>query len=956
MKILLDLQACQTEGSRTRGIGRYSMALARAMLEVGQGHEFWVLLHAGYPEASAEIRAALVGLIPEQHIVEFQASVNQPWMQPDSKGARAVAAAIRDQVIHQINPDAIHIGSIFEGSSDQAVVSLDDAGLAQRSWITLYDLIPLIHADTYLQDAHLRAWYYHRLGCLRRAAGLLAISESSRQEGLDYLRLPAERVHTISTAIGDQFQSFALNSEQQQRLAQQYDLTRPFIMYTGGVDHRKNIDGLILAYADLPSSLRQQYQLAIVCSVRPEDRQRLGAIARKAGLAASDVVFTGFVSEVDLVLLYNACALFVFPSLHEGFGLPVLEAMACGAAVICSDCSSLPEVIGLAEAMFDPHDQGQITSAMQRALSDQAFRQRLLENGQQRPVLFSWHRVAASALAAMERHTPLAAADVSAPVSPPVQRTRLAYISPLPPARSGVALYADHLLAELLQHYDITLVTPVAELASDWAAGNCDTISPAEFLQTSAHYDRVVYQMGNSDYHGWMLDLLNHRPGVVVLHDCYLGGLFHHQSRQGDKGCLERALFQSHGYAALYYLQQQGVDAAIKRYSCSAPVLDRARKVLVHSAHAAELVQGHSSRRQLAFEVMPLPVPLPTLPERVEARRELGIAEDVTLILSLGFIAPDKCNELLLEAFLTSPALQQSNSQLHLVGDDYGSAYGDQLRQRIQQAGMQPRIKLTGYVSPQRYQHYLAAGDIAVQLRANSRGESSAAVLEAMSAGLPLILNRHGSAAEIPADCCFQLPEQPSHEALRTALEQLLSAEQQRAELAARARQFIQRQHAPAATGQHCVAAIEQSWQQPASRHHDQLIQQLAQVRNSDTGHSVNWPAAAQDIATNTAMQWRPRQLIELEAGQLQAGGLSSAQQRQLVDLLTQAPVQPRIELVYRCDGQLWHAHQAGSQILGLARPVLPDCLLVAIPGDQHCSLNDLFQPAESASPVRQVS
>ena len=178
-------------------------------------------------------------------------------------------------------------------------------------------------------------------------------------------------------------------------------LRGPFLMYTGAIDHRKNIEGLIRAGARLAPALRRAHQLAIVCAVQPHHRSALEQLAHAHGLAGSELVLTGFVAEDDLARLYNLCTAFVFPSWHEGFGLPALEAMACGRAVIGANTSSVPEVIGRGDALFDPHDEADMAERMAQVLGDAAFRAQLEHHGLERPRRFSWEATADRALQAM---------------------------------------------------------------------------------------------------------------------------------------------------------------------------------------------------------------------------------------------------------------------------------------------------------------------------------------------------------------------------------------------------------------------------------------------------------------------------------------------------------------------------------------------------------------------------
>jgi glycosyltransferase involved in cell wall biosynthesis len=151
--------------------------------------------------------------------------------------------------------------------------------------------------------------------------------------------------------------------------------------------------------------VRAQHQLAIVCALGDADRNRLLALAASAGLGADELVLTGFVPEQDLIACYRACKAFVFPSLHEGFGLPVLEAMKCGRAVIAGNRSSLPEAVGYSEALFDPTNVQSIAAKITEVLTDAEFCAALERHGLEQAKKFSWEKTARRAWAALEaRH------------------------------------------------------------------------------------------------------------------------------------------------------------------------------------------------------------------------------------------------------------------------------------------------------------------------------------------------------------------------------------------------------------------------------------------------------------------------------------------------------------------------------------------------------------------------
>lgn len=238
---------------------------------------------------------------------------------------------------------------------------------------------------------------------MRRAAIWLSISEYSRREAIDALGLEGDRIINASEAIDGRFQPRLIDHATAKQIREKFNICRSFVLYTGGADERKNLVRLIQAYAGLSASLRAGHQLVLAGKMPKDDVERLGHIAETAGLQADELIFTGYVTDEELVQLYNLCRLYVFPSWHEGFGLPALEAMACGAPVIGADTSSLPEVIGLKEALFDPYDVSAIAAKIAQVLEDDAFRAALRAHGLQQAERFSWDETAKRAIAAWKR-------------------------------------------------------------------------------------------------------------------------------------------------------------------------------------------------------------------------------------------------------------------------------------------------------------------------------------------------------------------------------------------------------------------------------------------------------------------------------------------------------------------------------------------------------------------------
>lgn len=936
MRIVLDLQACQAS-SMHRGIGRYSIALALAMARNSGGHELRLVLNAAFPDSVTALRQAFAGLLPAEHITTYE--LPGPVDSGDPGNAWRVRAAerIREHYLTTLRPDVVHVASLFEGFSDDAVSSVMHGAGQFDTAVTLYDLIPLMRKARYLSDPTVRAWYYRKLQSLKNAELLLAISGHSRSEALAALQLPPERVINISSAVDTIFQPRQLGQDALAALRARYALTRPFIMYTGGIDYRKNIEGLIDAYAALPAPLRRQYQLAIVCSVSAGDRARLLAHGAGVGLAGDDLILTGFVPDDDLVALYNATALFVFPSLQEGFGLPALEAMACGAPVIGSNNSSIPEVIGRADALFDPNHADQITAAMVKVLDQPDFAASLRAHGPGQARQFSWEASARTALDGFEelhrRRQGSAGASVAMNVAMSAtmraRRPRLAFVSPLPPERSGIAGYSAELLPELARYYDIELVLAQEQVSDDWVSQNFPCRTVQWFDQHAANYDYIVYQFGNSTFHQHMFALLERHPGIVVLHDFFLSGVInstaaaaHHPHEYW------RTLYQAHGYQAVADDVRDGREASKLTYPCNREVLTQAAGVIVHSAYSATLAeQWYGPGSAARWRQIPLLRVLPDVPERAAARRALGIADDDFVVCSFGMLAISKCNARLVEAWLASALAGDARCHLVFVGENSVERYGNDLAARI---ATHPRIRITGFADDATYRQYLCAADAAVQLRTHSRGETSAAVLDCLAYRLPTIINAHGSAAEVPGDVCLRLDDDFSDHTLTAALERLFGSPQECARLAASAQRFMHTVHHPARVGELYRDAIEALSAASPVLAYRRLLASLATIDAGNPGASDLRQCAAA-IAANEPLAGQRQLLVDVTHLRAEkAPGRRAA----LAALVLAGTREVRVEPVYR-DGHQWrYARTFTLALIGCDNVVMADGVADARGGD----------------------
>ena len=310
--VILDLVAAQSPSYKGRGIARYSTELARALVQRHPELVNSIVIHPelGPPEGA-------------EGLDEWLTSA------PDWSEASVV-----------------HLSSVFEPEVPVRVYWPREA-LSNRLLmaVTLYDLIPDVFPGWYLEDPGLRRRWRCCREVVRAADAVFTLSESAKADTIGLLGVPERRVSVIGSGTAPEFRRPDSRSEAF-KVAKQgvAGLRKGFIVYNGAFNPRKNVDNLLRAYASLPKDLVRRHQLVIVCDAPPLTRNHYLVMAKQLGVDKR-LLIPGFVAEEVLVSLYQSAQLAVFPSLYEGYGLPVVESMACGAPTIAGDNSSLREIL-----------------------------------------------------------------------------------------------------------------------------------------------------------------------------------------------------------------------------------------------------------------------------------------------------------------------------------------------------------------------------------------------------------------------------------------------------------------------------------------------------------------------------------------------------------------------------------------------------------------------------------
>lgn len=371
MRITIDYTSAVRQKA---GIGRYTRNLVAALADADRSNEY-TLFCAGAEPVSAH------------------------W--PANFGVRATRVSARVLAIgwHRLHlpvtAERLSGQSDLFHSPDYTLPPLKKA----RGVVTIHDLSFLRVPEC--ADPALRDYLTDNVPrAVRRASRILVDSSNTKQDVVDLLRVSADKVSVIYAGVESRFRP-TRDLEEFARVRSRYRLPELFVLFVGTIEPRKNLSRLISAYSDFRRQTGLPHQLVISGSKGWLYNEIFEQVTRE-GLS-EDILFPGFVDDKDLPVLYSLADLFVFPSLYEGFGLPPLEAMACGTPVIASDNSSLPEVLGQAALLVPAEDTTAITDAMARVLGDVNLRTRLADLGRAQAARFTWSGAAHQLIGAYQK-------------------------------------------------------------------------------------------------------------------------------------------------------------------------------------------------------------------------------------------------------------------------------------------------------------------------------------------------------------------------------------------------------------------------------------------------------------------------------------------------------------------------------------------------------------------------
>jgi glycosyltransferase involved in cell wall biosynthesis len=752
IRLAVDLQALQTDGIADRGIGRYVAALSASLHRDGR-------LAAGL--LAPELPPPL-GLPPE---LAMSGLVH--W---DSAATMRALIASGGLVAHHIPAPFLQSGPL---DPSDLLLGPHWEGLGLPRVVTLHDLIPLRAPHRYLPTpAHVDR-YRARAAWVATADLVLSDSEYTRIEAIELLECDPEKIVNIGCGVsrfftpsdgtdGEHFRWYLGDLED-----------RPFVLTVGGSDVRKGSERLIAAVGQLVNA-GFDLRLLVIGELTPQWQERLTDAASVAGMSGR-VVLAGAVGDELLRACYRRAAVTVMPSLAEGFGLPVLESAACGTAALASATTALAEAAATPLATFDPADTAAVSRAIADLLSDAQRRAEVLRAQSELAARSTWEAVAGRAADAVDRMGDRLAPSTWTPPSP---LTRVALVGPLPPLAGGIAVYNDRLLRAIAGDVRVDSITPMHATPPLPAGTGHFPIDAFGVDTRPASYDAIVYTLGNSDGHLSTVETALRYPGWIWLHEVRLPAI-----AVTALESLDDAEFSS-SLAWLLERSYPGRSPARAALRAGRSVRDLVTAGVGLLPLLAErcrglLVNSDVARRLVLLDLAPLAhhPPIHVLPPACPPVTATGrsTADSDPVVVAFGIVSMAKRPDLLVDAAALA------GCRLAFVGPCppfLAQVIDDRARVR----GNIDRVEVTGAVDESDWQRWLARATLAVQLREGASGESSAAILEALSAGVPVLTNS-ATATEYPEGTVSFLPS-TDPDAVAARLAELLARPQERRALA----------------------------------------------------------------------------------------------------------------------------------------------------------------------------
>lgn len=732
MRILIDIQTLYT-AERFRGIGVLTYNWLKNFVKTDYSNRYY-LMKRSQQGWSFTVFSGNVDL-------DERLSTDELWHAMDVK-----------LFIEEKSIDLVHFTSIL--MFDIQIPNLQ--GLEIKKSYYVYDLIPLAMKEHYYDQwpSDIKREYDLRCNYIYNADLILTDSDYTSSDLVHYLGVDKEKIATVYTSTNENMFFPVNKSEARNVLKQELGITSRFIFSLTGYNIRKNNKGLIESYSRISNKVNGT--ILVIAGIQGvEEREELIKYAQEQNISLEQILIIGYVSDEILSSLYSACELFVFPSYYEGFGIPILEAMRCGAPVIASNNSSQIEVLGKAGQLVDASDSLAIAEAILRIVKNEKLMNDMSKASLKQAQTFSWINTSQKSQKAFDRFkaSPSSSFNFQKPV--------LAYFSPLNPVKSGISDYSEEFLFYLAVYFDIKVFTNHEVLENGKILEQFDVMNYSTHKNLLEQIPLRIYHMGNNENHQWIYEALSDFPGTVVLHDLNLYGYYIYTTfLKGKKEEFAVELEYNHGVeglSAANELINNNTWPDDQQFPMFRKTVDFSTSLIVHSSWAKKNIELLTDYKG---EIKMIPLGFSALESRAdfekkEKKNKLGINSEEINLGFFGNINPNRRLEVVASVFSvlldTNP-----NTRLYIVGHA-----DDNAKKEVQSLLRKYKIEnqVTTVFSPEidLFNEYISLMDICINLRWPTMGETSVTLMKALGYGVPSVVSDVGSYSEYPDDCVWKV-------------------------------------------------------------------------------------------------------------------------------------------------------------------------------------------------------
>lgn len=902
MKIIIDHSAFCNQYNSEWDTDRFTRNL-KSFISSATAHEFYISLNENsshFPDALTQLRSLCN---PDRIIILKQLERTFDNFGPESNKIKiAVSGAARRSIFRKVQPDVVDFGTTEAMRNDGAPY------VSPRS--TRY--LSVLHATKKDAAALENHQYASALDLALRRSRLIITDSSWASKTIRSILEDSEQSFRIVYQTSEDAKYRLVNQETKEKTEEKRN-----ICFISTNDIKNDWRRFFRSVLTLDPHLKWSCQISVIC------QHALAAvsvmkIAQEFGIEILIESFT-FSDQATFATIAKSNLILINSSNGEN-DLLILQQIPSDIPLLISQNGVASDFAAGNPMLYDPTDHVCLTELITRVLTDKEFATNLVHSRQGLNLVINEYSFGKSLLSAYETVYRESYSERSHHAFSYDTGKKLLYFSPLPPLPTGVAEYSVQLIKSLSIYTNVICVVDQAEIANEWINENCQVVHHRNLELLRALSGIQIYNLGNSEYHFYMLRHMNELPGTVILHDVFLGHMLAWANWKGliSDHDIRNELYLSHGTTAIQVNQDLKFDKIIAKWPVSGFVFRKSISVVVHSKHAKDIISKFFGVSAETKSFVVSQVCQSSIFSDLKGKISVKLPIGALVVATFGMVTDHKYPIQLAEAWLKSSLSKNTEAYLVFVGE-VSHPIEDKVQAALFGSDASRRVIFTGRVSDEIYHSYLFRSDIVVQLRRDSRGETSRAVLDVLAAGKSLILNAHGSASEYPADCVTLISDQLNVDELTVALERLAINDSLRAKIGSAAQRHIKEHHNGLTIAKELVNILKFGFDTPYHFEQQKLIEIAEIISSQDLPKNLVLPVSR--AFTKGFVVDQPLQLfvdITVLADSDSHTGIQRVVKAVLSNLISTPPAGMRVEPVVLKNGRPFYARAFLNMHFGL--------------------------------------